>query len=302
MRLRALLLTPVLVLGSAVAVACNGSEQPDVAGLIGSSLRAASQQDDLKVHYSVNATIEATPSAQASAQTRRFLSEPVSLTASGGLSKEAVTLVGNLAFAGKSFDAEARIGERETYVNLLGSWYGDTTKGLDDAQGAVSEQTDAKASPEELKKTLRWVYDHSDEVLDATVTQGPDIDGDTWQAKGHCKPAAVVELAQRNGKTVTPQEYKGIEQFCRVTELTYVIGADDNLPRQIHIAADLDKQTLAELAAADQELSELDGLRLALDIKLTKWGEDVEYTAPADPKPMEDLGMAVLGLLFQVAG
>ena len=301
MRLRALLLAPVLVLGSALAVACNGSVQPDVAGLIGSSLRAASEQKDLKVHYSVNATIDATPSAQASEQTRRFLSKPVSLSASGGLSEDAVTLAGNLAFAGQSISAEALVGKHETYVNLLGSWYGDKTKGLDDAQGTVSEKTGVKADPEELKKTLRWVYDHADEVLDATVTAGPDIDGETWQAKGHCRPTAVVELAQRNGKTVNAQERKGIEQFCRVTELTYVVGADDDLPRQIRIAADLDKGTLAELSAAGGEVNEFDRLRVALDIKLTKWGEDVEYSAPANPKPMEELGMALFGLLLQIA-
>ena len=296
MRLRALILVPVLVLASALA-ACSGAEQPDVPGLIGSSLRAASQQRDLKVHYSVSATIHATPSVQASEQTRRLLSKPVTLSASGGLSKDAVTFAGSLALAGKSFRAEALVGQRETYVNLLGSWYGDRTKGLDDAQGGVSE----KANPQELRKTLRWVYDHSDEVLDATVTAGPDIDGDTWQARGHCRPAAIVELAQRSGKTVTPEQQTGIEQFCRMTELTYVIGADDNLPRQIRFAADLDKQTLAGLSAAGGDVDELDRLRVELDIKLTKWGEDVEYSAPADPKPMEELGMAVFGLLLQVA-
>jgi hypothetical protein len=300
MRLRALLLAPVLVLASALAVACDGAGKPDVSGLIGSSLRAASQQKDMRVHYSVNATVDATPSASASEQTRRFLSDPVSLSASGGLSQEAVTFVGNLAFSGKSLHAEALVGKHETYVNLLGSWYGDKTKGLDDAQGTVSEKTGAKANPEELKKTLRWVYDHADEVLDATVTAGPDIDGETWQAKGHCRPAAVVELAQRNGKTVSAQERKGIEQFCRVTELTYVIGADDDLPRQIRIDADLDKPTLAELSAAN-EVNQFDRLRVALDIKLTKWGEEVKYSAPADPMPMEDLGMAIFGLLFQAA-
>jgi hypothetical protein len=111
----------------------------------------------------------------------------------------------------------------------------------------------------------------------------------------------VVELAQRNGEHVTPTDRKGIEQFCRVTELTYVIGADDELPREIRIAADLDKQTLAELSAANGEVNELDRLRLALDVKLTNWGEDVKYAAPSNPKPIEDLGTAVFGLLLQAA-
>jgi hypothetical protein len=301
MRLRALFLAPVLVLCSVLAVACGGSDKPDVSGLIGSSLRAASQQKDMKIHYSVKATVDATPSAQATEQTRRFLSDPVSLSASGGLSEQALTLAGNVGFTGKSFRAEALVGKRETYINLLGSWYGDKTKGLEDAQDTASEKTDAKASPAKLKKTLRWVYDHSDEVLDARVTEGPNIDGKTWQARGHCQPAAVIELQQRDGETVTAEDRKDIEQFCRVTELTYVIGADDKLPRQVRIAADLDKRTLAELSAANDEVNEFDRLRVALDIKLTKWGEAVKYSAPANPKPMEDLGMAVLGLLFQAA-
>jgi hypothetical protein len=296
MRRRALLLAPLLVLCSVGAAACGGSDKPDVAGLIGASLRAASQQKDVKVHYSVNAVVDATPSAQATAETRQFLSEPVKLSASGGLSETAATLAGDIAFSGKSYRAQALVGKRETYINLLGSWYGDRTKGLDEAQ-----KSDSKADPEELKRTLRWVYDHSGEVLDASVTQGPDIDGKTWQAKGHCRPAAVVKLAERNGETIDAEERSGIEQFCRVTELTYVVGADDKLPRQIRIDAELDKQTLTDLSAANDEVNEFDQLHVALDVKLTKWGSDVRYSAPTDPKPMEDIGMAVLGLLFQAA-
>jgi hypothetical protein len=36
-------------------------------------------------------------------------------------------------------------------------------------------------------------------------------------------------------------------------------------------------------------------------VKLSKWSKDVAYTAPAAPKSMDELGTAVLGLLFQAA-
>ncbi len=301
MRLRVLTIASLLAGLCGLAVAGCGGGQPDVPGLIGSSLRAASQQKDLRVHYAVTATVDATPSAHASAETRKFLSQPVSLKASGGLSKDALTFVGNLAFGGGHYDARALVGRNETYVNLLGAWYGDTTKGLNDLQDTTKAKTGADTDPTALRKTLRWVYDHSDEVLDATVTRGPDIDGPTWQAQGHCRPAAVVALAERNGTTMTAQDRDRVAQFCRVTELTYVIGQDDDLPRAVRITADLDRATLRALASGDASTAELDGLKLSLEIKLTKWGDDVEYTAPRDPKPMQDLGMAVLGLLFQAA-
>jgi hypothetical protein len=303
MRLRALVLSSVLVLGAVVAAGCGGGEKPDVSTLVASSLRATSGQKDMRVHYSLQAKVDATPSGRATAQTRKWLSSPISLTASGGASKDAVTLAGNVAFTGKSYHAEALLGQHETFINLLGSWYGDRTKGLGDAKKTAKDTAAAKASPDQLKKALRWVYDHSDEVLDAQVTAGPEIDGKTWQAEGHCDPDGVAKLAEQNGKKLSAQERKDVATFCRVTSITYVVGADDHLPRELRIAADLDKPTLAALAASsgDDSTKELDGLHIALDIKLTQWGEDVTYKAPADVKPMEDIGMAVLGLLFQAA-
>ena len=241
------------------------------------------------------------PSAHASAETRKFLSRPVSLKASGGLSKDALTFVGNLAFGGGHYDARALVGRNETYVNLLGSWYGDTTKGLNDLQDTTKAKTGADTDPKALRKTLRWVYDHSDEVLDATVTPGPDIDGPTWQAQGPlpARGGRRARRAQRHDddgagprprRAVLPRDRADVRH--RPGRRPAAGG-----PR----TADLDRATLRALASGDASAAELDALKLSLEIKLTKWGDDVEYTAPRDPKPMQDLGMAVLGLLFQAA-
>jgi hypothetical protein len=148
------------------------------------------------------------------------------------VSKDAVTLAGTVAFTGSSYHAEALLGRHEEFINVLGSWYGDRTKGLADAQ--VSE---------------------------------------------------------------------GVATFCRLTEITYVAGADDHLPRELRITADFDKATLATLADSsdDDSVKELDRLKLELDVKLTQWGKDVTYTAPAHPKSIDDLGKAVIGLFFQAA-
>jgi outer membrane murein-binding lipoprotein Lpp len=301
MRLRALLLSSLVVVGALVVAGCAGSGKPDTSSLVASSLRAAAGQKDMKVHYAVTAKVNATPSALASEQTRQWLSQPLSLTASGALSKDAMTLAGNVAFTGKSFHAEALVGQHETFINLLGTWYGDRTKGLDDAQHSAEDKSASKVSPQQLKKTLRWVYDHSDEVLDAQVTPGPAIDGKTWQATGHCKADGIAKLAQKNGQIISGQERKDIATFCRLTKVTYVAGADDHLPRELRIAAHFDKQRLTELAAEDDSTKELDALNIELDVKLSQWGKDVTYTAPANPKSMDDLGAAVLGLLFQAA-
>jgi hypothetical protein len=304
MRLRALLLSSLIAVCALVAVGCgisaSGGSKPALGDLVGSSLRAVAGQDDLKVHYAVTAKLDATPSAQASEETRKFLSDPISLSASGGLSKGAVTLAGTFGLLGKSYSAEARVGQSETYVNLLGSWYGDSTKGLGDAKQSAQDKAGSKADPEQVKKALRWIYDHSDEVLDAQVTAGPDIDGPTWQAKGHCRADAVVDLVGRNGAAVSSADRKGIETLCRLTEITYVIGADDHLPRELRVVADLDNQAITQLAAGsgDGSARELDALHMDVAVKLTQWGQDVTFKAPANPKPMEDLGTALLSLMF----
>ena len=304
MRLRALLLSSVIVIGALVGAGCAGSDDaPDVSGLIASSLRAAAAQKDMKVHYALRGKVDATPSAEASPHTRKWLSTPIALTASGGASKDAVTLAGDVGLAGSSYHAEALLGRHETFINLLGSWYGDRSKGLEDAQRSAEDDAVSKADPEELRKTLRWVYDHSDEVLDAEVTAGPDIDGRTWQAKGHCNPDGIVQLAERDGQTVSAQDAKDVATFCRATSIKYVVGAEDHLPREVHVAANLDKPTMTALAASsgDDSSKELERVNIDLDIKLTQWGKDVSYTAPTSVRPMDELGMAVLGLLFQAA-
>jgi hypothetical protein len=303
MRLRALLLSALVVLCAAlgaVAYAGTTGDKPSLGDLIGSSLRAASGQDDLKVHYALTARLDATPSAQATEQTRRFLSDPISVSASGGLSEDAVTVAGTVGLLGRSYRAEALLGRHETYVNLLGAWYGDRSKGLRDARRSAEDRAGSSADPETLRRTLRWVHDHADEVLDAQVTAGPDIDGETWQARGACRPAALIILAERSGVSVSAEDRRAVEAFCRLAEFTYVVGADDRLPRRLRVVADLDGQALTRLGAAggDDASGELDALRMEFDVKLTQWGEDVSYEAPADVKPMEDMGMALLGLML----
>jgi len=301
MRRRALLLPPLLAAGAIAAGGCAATGgTPDAPGLLSSSIRSTAGQKDVRLHYAVTAKIDATPSATASAQTRKWLSEPISLSASGGLSKDAVTLAGKLGFTGRTFAAQALLGPHETFVNLLGSWYGDRTKGIADAQRGATSTPAAKADPKQVRKALRWVYGHADEVLDAKVARGPDIDGKTWQATGHCDPDGIAKLAKANGSALSAEDRAGIAAFCRVTELTFVAGADDRLPRELRVAAHVDKPTLAALATGGAS-KELDALDVEVDVKLTKWGEDVHYDAPADARSMDDLGTAVLGLLFQAA-
>jgi hypothetical protein len=306
MRARALLISSLLPVTALVGAGCAvvGGGRPDTSGLVASSIRAAAGQKDLEVHYAVRARIAAVPSAQASPEQRRMLSKPVTLEAKGGVAKEALTIAGDLGLAGRRYHAEALVGEHETFVNLLGAWYGDRTKGLADAATEAKDTGPAKADAKQVEKALRWLYDHSDEVLDATVTKGPDIEGPTWQAKGHCDADGLAKLAKANGHALTADERSAVATLCRATELTYVAGAGDRLPRELKVALHLDKATMDALEAAGDggtKTRDLDRLDIELDLRLTGWGEAVTYDAPAETRPMSDLGMAVLGLLFQAA-
>jgi hypothetical protein len=306
MRARALLISSLLLVTALVAAGCAaiGGGRPDTSGLVASSIRAAAGQKDPKVHYAVRARIAAVPSPQASPEQRKMLASPVRLEANGGVAKDALTIAGELGLAGRRYRAEALVGEHETFVNLLGAWYGDRTKGLADAATEAKDKAPAQADTKQVEKALRWVYDHSDEVLDATVTRGPDIDGPTWQAKGRCDASGLAKLAKANGHALAANERTAVATFCRAAELTYVAGADDRLPREIKVALHLDKATMAALEAAGDggaKSRDLDRLDVELDLRLTGWGDPVTYDAPADTRPMSDLGMAVLGLLFQAA-
>ena len=300
MRRRALLTASLLVLCLAVPVAGCGDQgdQPDTAGLIGSSLRAAAGQDEKSVHYDVKATLDVTPSACAPATARVLVSEPIELSLSGGASEKALTVDGTLGLGGKEYGAKGLLGPHSSYVNLLGTWYGDATKGFEDWEDAAPGGAAAKADPEELKKTMRWIYDHSDEVLDAEVTEGPDIDGPTWQAKGHCKADGIAALAAQSGEKMSAEDREGLATFCRVAELTYAAGADDDLPRRLGIEVDLDRAALAAMGDAD----EVTALKLDLDVKFTKWGEDVEIDKPGNARPIDEAGPALMGLLFSAVG
>ena len=300
MRLRALLPSSLLALGAAALIAGCGDrgDTPDTAGLIGSSLRAAAGQDDASVRYDVKATVAVTPSPSAPPAARALLSEPITLSLSGGAAEKALTVDGELGLGGKQYAAKGLLGAHQSYVNLLGTWYGDPAKGLEDWQDAAPSDAAAQADPEQLRKTMRWIYDHSDEVLDAPVTEGPDIDGPTWQATGHCKPAGIAALAAQAGETMTAEERAGLDTFCRAATLTYAAGADDDLPRRLRVEVDLDRATLAALDGAD----EITAMKLDLDVKLSEWGDDVEIDAPEDARPMQEAGPALMGLLFSAVG
>jgi hypothetical protein len=242
--------------------------------------------------------LDVTPAPDAPAEARALLSKPIELSLSGGAAEKALTVDGELGIGGKEYAAKGLLGAHSSYLNLLGTWYGDKNKGLEDWEDVASESAADKADPEQLKKTMRWIYDHSDEVLDAQVTAGPDLDGQTWQAKGHCKADGIAALAGQAGEKMTAEERKGLDTFCRVATVTYAAGADDDLPRRLRVEVDLDRAALAALDGDD----EITAMKLDLDVKLTGWGEDAEIDAPENARPMDEAGPALMGLLFSAMG
>jgi len=301
MTTRATLLLPLVV--GLLATGCGGAESasqpagaatPEMGELIVSSVDAVTALKDPKLHYDVSASLDADPSAQASAQTKMLLSAPVTMKASGGLSAKSVTLDAQAALSGKTYRAQALVGPTETYIKLMGVWYGDRKEGLNDA----AEKAGAPADRAEFEKALAKLKTNADKLLTGEVSAGPDLEGETWQVRGACNADGIVAFAASNGQTVSASDRDELRAFCRVAEITYVVGADDRLPRRLHVTADIDKAELAKLASGGSSANELDGVKAEFDVTMSRWGKDVTFDAPSSSRPLEELGQALVGMFM----
>jgi hypothetical protein len=297
----ALVIAVLVACLSALLISACSSESRDAAPSAGqvvhSSVLAVAAQQHVKVAYDVTATVRATAGASASAQTRAMLARPITVKLAGGASQQAVTAKLHASLAGRNYEAQARVGSHESYVNLLGSWYGDRRQGLD--SGKAKAESSIPADPAELARQISQLRAGVDRVIDADVTAGPDIDGPTWQASGHLDAAAVAKLAARAGHKLSSSDAAALDVFARAADIRYAVGASDRLPRQLAVTVDLDARQIAALAGGHGSVAaEISAARVEVAVTLTRWGQDVDYRAPAEFQPMSEISGALLGLLM----
>lgn len=282
----ALLLTAVTLTG-ATATPSLGAATPTADELLVRSALALKAKDSLHLDVDASSTTQ-TDGSLTPVQARKLM-QPFTLTASADLSPTAVTLSGKLVAAGKPLSAELRSSGKELYVNLFGSWYGTKTGA---SAGSSIPTTDPKAL-QRLGASLK--------AINATVTAGPEVDGvATWKVTGSIDGPALAK-ALRGAGVAAPT--KDVTRLARHTELTALIGRDDDLLRRLELESTLTGADLTAAATTSGGLVPLPaagtkGLKsvsVSVTIRLSKFGEPVAFTRPASFQPLEKMLEALLG-------
>ncbi|MFL5859634.1 MAG: hypothetical protein ACJ780_02480 [Solirubrobacteraceae bacterium] len=223
----------------------------------------------------------------------RYLAKPIKADVSGALSRSAAGLTGSVSLLGKSYQLAVRADQDRTFVQFGGTWYGP-------GKGMTSTDSSNSTNPNQLIGFLRK---YGDELITGKVSAGPRLDGsNTWQIDGTLNADGIVRAAQSQGRLATASAQAALRAFAPLVHVTYAVGDQDHLPRQLKLSAHANKQqldTLNTLASGSDKLP-LNELQLSASLELSNWGQPVTIEAPANPQPMHALDGALLGALMSL--
>ena len=279
--------------GCALALAGCGDDggssgsAPKASAMMADALTAAQREKSASMTMTVDAR-----GASSDPQAQQLLAKPLALKLAGGVSDAAIALEGTAGFLGRTEPIGVRSDRRRSFIKYGASWYG-PTDGLNASTDGDEQQ--------DLEKAVAAVRKHGDKVVDGKVTEGPDIDGETWQLSGPLNADGLVQIAQAEGEPLDADEQNVLRTIAPLMKVTLAVGQEDKLPRRLALQFKVTKAQIDRLKAlADQGSAfPLDAADAKVSVDLTKWGEPVEVTPPRDPQPIDALGGALLGGLMQ---
>lgn len=309
MRTRCLLPLGAALLASAAlavpaALAGPSATAPAADALLARSAKALDAKKTFRLALSMTTSAKSDGTMTA-AQLRKAV-QPTDIDVTADLSPDVVVVSGSLSSGGQKLAAELRAAGEELYIRLLGSWYG--TKGARPAKGAKGAQADGLAvdiDPADLKQGLEDVLGQG---IDATVTEGPVIDGvPTWKVSGTFEGAELAKALKKNG--VTPSA-KDVNRLAGRSDVAVYIGRDDDLPRRMEITSTLAGADLTSASASTMGLVPLPkagtkGLRsvtVKMVVGMSRYDQKVAFERPASYKPIESMIEALFGGLLGGAG
>lgn len=299
-RIRIILTVLALPLALVVLVAgCGGGAEkpPSPSALVIDSARALKAQKPARFAFDTKASVdEIVPAAGASPQVQQFAGSPNSFGVKGAYSPEAITAKGSANFIGQTFTAEAQAAAREVYVRFLGQWYGTKQFGLDQLK-QQAEQQGGKSSDQAFNEAVANIERYGKDVFTGDVTEGPELDGEpTWQTVGTLNVDGLAKIAQDRGEQVSAQDREVLEKVAQGTELTYVVGQEDKLPRRLRFSFDVRPAEFADSARENKAaLKQVERVRASFNVNMSKWGDPVEIRPPANFQPLEQLAGQFLG-------
>lgn len=284
----------VAALAPAVALAAPATAAAPLAAGALLQRSAAALEKKRSLHLDVTLQTSATGDGSVSAARLKKLAPPTAISVSGAISETAVSIAGKLSADGQTLAAELRTSGNELYVNFAGRWYG-----VKDTK-AKGSSVPLDTSPKELTKALADILRSG---LDVTVGEGPTTDGvATWKLEGSFDPKALAKASKSSGLGSAGSSLD-LATLAGKTDVTLLIGRDDELPRRMEIASRLGPKDLASadsstgglLPLPDAGSKGVKSVTVTVKIAMSKFGEKVAFQRPGSFTSLDKLFGELLG-------
>jgi len=203
------------------------------------------------------------------------------------------TLTGDLevSFPGGTVGARILADEHDVYVRFMSVWY-HADEGVADALDKASAKDGELLSELTTPAGLGELFT---ELFEGKIAQGPDIDGAaTWEFAGRLSTEGLATLVERDGGIeLSANDRALLEKVAATSHLVVDIGQEDALPRKLELTLDPPR----DLHFDADRLESSDGA-FSVAVELSDFGEDVSFTPPKSPRPLDEL----FGQLFGVLG
>jgi hypothetical protein len=209
----------------------------------------------------------------------------------GDVSTSALAGDVQVTLPGGTLGARILANENDVYVRFMGAWY-HASSGVSDALETAGEKNGELlmelTTPAGLGKLFTQLFE-------GEIAQGPNVDGaSTWEFDGRLRAETLANLVEEyGGIDLTDNDRALFDKVAATSHLVVDVGQDDDLPRKLELTLTPPK----DLHFDSEELDSSDGA-FSVTVELSNFGQDVSFSPPKDPKPLDEL----FGQLFGVMG
>ena len=212
-------------------------------------------------------------------------SSDIGLRVEGDASKDAATADVSVEFDGIGLSGTVLANQDEVFVDFMGRWYGERGLRLGDRADEVPSEAD--------------VREYFGTLFTGTVAEGPAIDGAaTWRFEGKLDADGFADLTEKfEDENVTAEQRALLRLVAEKTHFVLDVGQEDDLPRHVEFRLELSEEDVEALGDGLDVLgigSRL-GENVAVSLDLSDFGTTVEYDAPSDYRPLDELSDQLFG-------
>jgi len=270
--------------------AAQSGPAPSAGALFADSFRAAEGRRSAAFRMSMTARGSATDP-----QLQQFLTEPLGLNLQGAAGRNAVDMTGRLSFRGQDNDIALRANDRQSFVQVGGTWYG-PGDGIDSAEERAGND---RAQTEQALRVLR---ERGGDLIAGRV-RAAEIDGQpVWQISGPLNADGLIRSAREEGDPLTQDQQRGLRTIAPLVNVTFAANQRDRLPRRFQVRFRVTRAQIQAFQALQGQSAEqipVNDLDMRMGLDMTEWNRQVSIEAPANPTPIDQLGNALAGAFLQ---